>query len=70
MRLFTIAALALLLQGTVLAQNAAPSRVEYVRFLQATETRKLLGMGGNRLYVVRKSGQVDVLDAGRSKSVV
>ncbi|MFN4352328.1 MAG: tetratricopeptide repeat protein [Hylemonella sp.] len=70
MRLFTIAALALLLQGTVLAQSAAPSRVEYVRFLQATETRKLLGMGGNRLYVARKSGQVDVLDAGQNGQVL
>lgn len=70
MRLFTIAALALLLQGTVLAQNAAPSRVEYVRFLQATETRKLLGMGGNRLYVARKNGQVDVLDAGQNGQVL
>lgn len=70
MRLFTIAAMALLLQGTVLAQNAAPSRVEYVRFLQATETRKLLGMGGNRLYVARKSGQVDVLDAGQNGQVL
>jgi sugar lactone lactonase YvrE/tetratricopeptide (TPR) repeat protein/fibronectin type 3 domain-containing protein len=66
MRLITIAALALLLQGVVLAQSPAPGRVEYVRFLQATETRKLLGMGGNRLFVARKNGQVDVLDAGQN----
>ncbi len=70
MRLFTIIALALLLQGTVLAQGSAPGRVEYVRFLQAAETRKLLGLGGNRLYVVRKNGQVDVLDAGPSGQVL
>lgn len=70
MRLITIAALALLLQGAVLAQSPAPSRVEYVRFLQASESRKLLGMGGNRLYVARKSGQVDVLDAGQNGQVL
>lgn len=70
MRLLTTVALALLLQGTVLAQSAAPARVEYVRLVPANETRKLLGMGGNRLYVVRKTGQVDVLDAGQNGQVL
>lgn len=62
MRLITIAALALLLQGAALAQNAAPARVEYVRPIPAAEVRKLLGQGGGRLYLARKNGQVDALD--------
>jgi DNA-binding beta-propeller fold protein YncE len=66
MRLLTIAALGLLLQGVALAQSTAPSRVEYVRTIAAADSRKLLGMGGDRLYVARKNGQVDVLDAGQS----
>lgn len=65
MRLITVAALGLLLQAQTWAQTiagtAAPSRVEYVRFFKADETRKLLGMGDGRLYVARKNGQVDVL---------
>lgn len=69
MRLY-IAALALLLQGAALAQNAAPARVEYVRPIAATETRKLLGLGGKHLFVVRKNGQVDALDAAGSGQVL
>jgi sugar lactone lactonase YvrE/transglutaminase-like putative cysteine protease len=70
MRFITIAALALCLQGAVLAQGAAPVRVEYARFIETPETRKLLGMGGGRLYVARKNGQVDVLDAGPGGQVL
>ncbi len=64
MRLITIAALGLLLQGTVLAQGTAPARIEYVRPIPAADTRKLLGMDGQYLYVARKGGQVDALDVG------
>ena len=62
MRLITIAALGLLLQGVALAQSAAPARVEYVRPIAAADSRKLLGQGGKHLYVARKSGQVDAID--------
>lgn len=71
MRVTIIAALGLLLQGAVLAQTPAPSsRIEYVRTIAAADSRKLLGMGGGRLYVARKSGQVDVLDAGSGGQVL
>lgn len=68
MRLLTVAALSLLLLAPAHGQTpapTAPARVEYVRMLNAPEARKLLGMGGGWLYLARKSGQVDVLDAAR-----
>lgn len=73
MRLITVAVLGLLLQIGAWAQTAASapaSRVEYVRFFKTDEIRKLLGMGGSRLYVARKSGQVDVLDAAQDGQVL
>lgn len=72
MRLITVTVLGLLLQVQAQAQTAsaagapaaasAPARVEYLRFFQAAEARKLLGMAGGRLYVARKNGQIDVID--------
>lgn len=72
MRLIAVAPLAFTLFLTLLAPArgqapapAAPARVEYVRMLNTPETRKLLGLGGGRLYLARKGGQVDVLDASQ-----
>lgn len=72
MRLIAVAAISLALPLTLLAPAhgqapapGAPARVEYVRVVNTPEARKLLGMGAGRLYVARKGGQVDVLDAGQ-----
>ena len=67
MRRLSIAAmLGLVLLGQALAQApaavSAPVRVEYLRFIKAEDSRKLLGMSPGRLYLARKSGRVDVLD--------
>ena len=65
MRLFTTAALlAGLLAASAQGQPSAPAapvRVEYVKMIPVAESRKLLGMGGNRLYVARKNGSVDAI---------
>jgi DNA-binding beta-propeller fold protein YncE/tetratricopeptide (TPR) repeat protein len=67
MRLITTAALLATLLASAQGQPSAPAaasapmRIEYVKFIPATESRKLLGMGGNRLYVARKNGSVDVI---------
>ena len=73
MRLIAVAACtAVTLTFTLLAPargqtpaSAAPARVEYVRVVNSPDARKLLGMGAGRLYLARKGGQVDVLDASQ-----
>jgi sugar lactone lactonase YvrE/transglutaminase-like putative cysteine protease len=63
MRLLSLLACVVCFQSWAWAQTAAPARVEYVRSISAADSRKLLGVGEGRLWVVRKSGVVDVLDA-------
>jgi DNA-binding beta-propeller fold protein YncE len=57
-------------RGQTPTPASAPIKVEYVNPITAGETRKLLGMSGNRLYVARKNGNVDVINADGAGQVL
>lgn len=76
MRLITAAAFSLALLATAQGQTPAPAasnapiKVEYVNFIAVNEAKKLLGMSGNRLYVARKNGDVDIINADKDGQVL
>lgn len=76
MRLITAVAFSLSLLATAQGQTPAPAagnapiKVEYVNVIAVNEVKKLLGMSGNRLYVARKNGDVNVINADKDGQVL